>query len=496
MEKMEIIRTKNKILCVAFLASIILRCVVNTIFISFSSVIGLGVAGLVMSGLLFLLTWKVKNPVIVEYGMVGVFSLISILCMMLFPCTTNYLMFFLAIFMIIIYEEIVPIVLQCIISSICMIVFYLKDPSKLAETWSTDAMVMCIVYIVSGMFVFASMCYLSKRSLHHMSKMAKESNKARKQAEGLLGEIGKSVNVLGTANGKIKSSMGDTESITEQIAVASDDVARRTGDEVEEVNKIQRLVAESVDQIANIAEFSSQMNASSLNTGKTVEKGGQHVNGLNLNMKDLDSRMEEITRSIQELSQENEKILEILGTLDSITSQTNLLSLNASIEAARAGEQGKGFAVVASEIRNLSENSKEFTEQIHHILNGVHEQTESVKNEIEKGRDAVSLCAEYVREVDESFQEISNNTESVLQQSVDIEERAEELVKLLSETLDDVNNIASNVENTSAAMEEISASINELHENMNVVVNGYDEINSITEDLVEASSQSNEEAEG
>ena len=46
MEKMEIIRTKNKILCVAFFASIILRCVVNTIFISFSSVIGLGVAGL------------------------------------------------------------------------------------------------------------------------------------------------------------------------------------------------------------------------------------------------------------------------------------------------------------------------------------------------------------------------------------------------------------------------------------------------------------------
>ena len=73
MEKMEIIRTKNKILCVAFLASIILRCVVNTIFISFSSV-----AGLVMSGLLFLLTWKVKNPVIVEYGMVGVFSLIRL----------------------------------------------------------------------------------------------------------------------------------------------------------------------------------------------------------------------------------------------------------------------------------------------------------------------------------------------------------------------------------------------------------------------------------
>ena len=256
------------------------------------------------------------------------------------------------------------------------------------------------------------------------------------------------------------------------------------------------VVAELVDKIASIAEFSSQMNASSLNTGKTVEKGGQHVNGLNLNMKDLDSRMEEITRSIQELSQENEKILEILGTLDSITSQTNLLSLNASIEAARAGEQGKGFAVVASEIRNLSENSKEFTEQIHHILNGVHEQTESVKNEIEKGRDAMSLCAEYVREVDESFHEISNNTESVLQQSVDIEERAGELVKLLSETLDDVNNIASNVENTSAAMEEISASINELHENMNVVVNGYDEINSITEDLVEASSQSTEEAEG
>jgi methyl-accepting chemotaxis protein len=229
------------------------------------------------------------------------------------------------------------------------------------------------------------------------------------------------------------------------------------------------------------------MTVSSEATTQTVAKSAEHVRTLQTQMGELNRNMGDITESITKLSEENAHIIEILGTLDSITSQTNLLSLNASIEAARAGDQGKGFAVVATEIRNLSESSKQFTEQIHDILNGVHGMTEMVKEEILNGQNSLGECNEYMEEVGRSFGEIAENTASVLSQSQIIENRSVELGGLLDQTLNDANAITDSVASTSAAMEEISSSITELYGNIDSVVAGYKDINSITNSLVEVS---------
>ena len=102
MEYREVIKRKNKILSIALLMSIVLRCVVNAIFISVQDVILIGAAGLIAGGLLLILSYKI-NPLVMMYLMVAFLTGISIACMNMFPCTTNYLMFFLAIFMIVIY---------------------------------------------------------------------------------------------------------------------------------------------------------------------------------------------------------------------------------------------------------------------------------------------------------------------------------------------------------------------------------------------------------
>lgn len=486
MNREEMIRTKNKILVVALGASIILRCIVNGILLSFASIIPLGVAGLALTGVVALLAWKIKNPKVVMYMMVGVFSALSIMCMVAFPCTTNMLMFFLAVFMIVIYEEILPIVLQCIISAICIVIFYIRDVEVLQQ-WSRDVTVMSVVYIISGMFVFASMSYLSKRSFKNLEMVNEGSFQARKKAEGLLGEIGKTVGILGTTSGKIQESVTVTDEISKQIATAADDIAQRATEEVDAANAIRGKVQNGVEQINNIATASTNMTDASNATAQTVEQSAKHVQTLRNQMDSLNEKMDGITKAITQLTEENEHIIEILGTLDEITSQTNLLSLNASIEAARAGEQGKGFAVVATEIRNLSDSSRQFTEQIHNILDGVHEMTEDVKDEILDGQHALNDCNHYMSEVDKSFREIAKNTDNVLSQSKMIENRSQNLGQLLNETLTDATAITDNVASTSAAMEEISSSITELYSNIDNVVVGYNDINSITNSLTEIS---------
>ena len=486
MEYREVIKRKNKILSIALLMSIVLRCIVNAVFIGVESIVVLGVAGLLAGGLLLILSYKI-NPLVMMYLMVAFLTGISIACMNMFPCTTNYLMFFLAIFMIVIYEDIKPILLQCVLSAVCMYIYFFKYTQQLADTWSVDAMAMCIVYVVSALFVFWSLCRLTGQQFDSLKKSSEESNAAREKAEKLLGQIRKSVSILEKTSGMINESIDVTEEISSQIAVTASDVAKGAVSDVTATEAIKEMVQDGVDKIQSVSGASALMTEISHATNGSVTEGGTRVQSMNEQMKVLNGKMDAIADAIVQLNDENTEIVKILATLDEITSQTNLLSLNASIEAARAGEQGKGFAVVALEIRNLSENSSKFTEQIHTILNGIQERTENVMNEIKTGQEFVSECSKQMENVDYSFKSISDNTEQVLSRAQEIEEKAKNLETLLGKTLTDVNQISENVAETSAAMEEISGSITRLHENVDVVVNGYNDINDITASLVEAS---------
>lgn len=486
MEYKEVIRSKNKILSWTLLISILLRCVVNAVFTGIQMVIGLTAVGLVLTVILLLLARKL-NPFVMMYLMVLLLTGISIACMVAFPCTTNYLMFFLAVFMIVLYEDIRPITMQCVFSAICMVVFYYRYTQFLVDTWSPDAMAMCVVYIVSGMLVFWSLCRLTQKQFQSLRQVNDESSAAKEKAEQLLNEIGKSVGVLDHTSGKINESITVTEEISRQIAVATGDVAKRTTDEVSATETIRRMVQDGVSQIQGVSDASGVMAEASNATNSRVAEGGTMVHALNTQMTELNEKMNNVADSIQELKEENEKIVQILATLDEITSQTNLLSLNASIEAARAGEHGRGFAVVASEIRNLSENSAHFTEQIHEILNGIQSKTDMVCNDISIGQESVTKCAAHVEQVDLSFRNISDNTEKVLSQAREIEDRSKSLEDLLGRTLEDVNYISENVKSTSDAMEKIASGIVNLNGNIDTVVSGYNDINEITNSLVSAS---------
>lgn len=126
-------------------------------------------------------------------------------------------------------------------------------------------------------------------------------------------------------------------------AAASEELTATT----EEVNASIKEIAEKVNEAYESAKFN----------GPVMDKFALNISNINKSTGDLSLKME----SVEKITQ----------TINSIASQTNLLSLNATIEAARAGESGRGFAVVAKEVKTLAEQSKVASEEIRGIIDSV-----------------------------------------------------------------------------------------------------------------------------
>ena len=147
------------------------------------------------------------------------------------------------------------------------------------------------------------------------------------------------------------------------------------------VNVMEKVNA-ATEEVGNNYELAGQLDNGFNNVKEAVEKGNEAVEEAKSTIASVKSTVGAAHKTTSELLTQMKKITDILGEINSIAAQTNLLSLNASIEAARAGEHGKGFAVVADEIRALSEESAKSAGNIQNILKWLTDTTRQVDDEL------------------------------------------------------------------------------------------------------------------
>jgi methyl-accepting chemotaxis protein len=148
----------------------------------------------------------------------------------------------------------------------------------------------------------------------------------------------------------------------------------------------ERLNQQSQSQAQSVARIVQRESGEGVDVRRFAQLAGNLMEGLVQTLSQVSQQSSASVQHIDDMVQHLDAIFELLGDVKSIADQTNLLALNAAIEAARAGEAGRGFAVVAEEVRNLSQRSNNFNEQIRKLVG-------SSKDAVAKVRDTVGGMA-------------------------------------------------------------------------------------------------------
>jgi methyl-accepting chemotaxis protein len=215
------------------------------------------------------------------------------------------------------------------------------------------------------------------------------------------------------AAGNLQETVSQISAATTQLAASGTETAASIGETtatVEEIRQTAHVSSEKARGVENAAQQAVQVSA----TGRRAVT--ESIEGMYL----IQQRMESIADSIVHLSEQCQAIGEIIGTINDLADQSNLLAVNAAIEAAKAGDEGRGFAVVAKEVRNLAEQSKQATAQVKTILSDIQKATTGAVMATEEGGKAVTSGVRQSEETGRAIEELAKSIESAAQAAIQI----------------------------------------------------------------------------
>lgn len=302
----------------------------------------------------------------------------------------------------------------------------------------------------------------------------------------IVGKIRNSSDTMSSNSYELNDTSSQTLAANNEISKAVEDVAEGSTGMAASISKINENLLEMSNETKDINASVDEIK----NQTVAVQDSSKIMNDKIKSMQDSSHKMDEgisaISKRIETVNTTVDKVSNIVSVIEEISSETNLLSLNASIEAARAGDAGKGFAVVAQEIRVLSDNTNTELENIKQIISSL---VEECRYCVQASGTIVEDNAKQKEEIRAVLDEFGSLDEQI-QKTAEKADEIEELVTAMIELNDDITKSSNSLTDVSAAnaaaTEEMNANIEELNAMMHGVSEMAGHMNEESDGLKEA----------
>lgn len=278
----------------------------------------------------------------------------------------------------------------------------------------------------------------------------------------LIRKLNETVDELEESAGNVQSVSDNISGYSTEISTAIDGISTGMARQAEHAEECVEKTNVLSIKIEKIGEMLEQVLKVTEKTEEMISKGTEIVEALSASANETTELTNQVGTSIDELKLESESINGFVATINNISSQTNLLSLNASIEAARAGEAGRGFAVVAEEIRKLADESARAAGEIKRKVETIGLKTTETVKSAKAAEDMVTKQTDAVSEVTNLFVAMNQQMEALYEDVKEIAQNASDTDQDRNDTLEAVENISAIIEETASS----SALVNEMASNL------------------------------
>lgn len=282
----------------------------------------------------------------------------------------------------------------------------------------------------------------------------------------MLSNMQQLIQEVSSVSGNVLDSANHISETSDKLLTSSKDISTAVG---EMATGSTKQVCDSDNCVGKMNELSSRINEVVVRTREIdqifdttkskVDTGICVVNDLNEKARATIQATSVITDGIEKLEQKSASIEGIVQTINDISEQTDLLSLNASIEAARAGDAGKGFSVVAEEIRKLAAKSMEAANEIGMVVASIQEQTKVTADSARTAEHMISTQEEALSNTVEAFSDINSDVNALVEHMSRIKEQVEAIEDEKKGTLYSIQDISAVSEQSAASAEQINSTM-------------------------------------
>lgn len=257
---------------------------------------------------------------------------------------------------------------------------------------------------------------------------------------------------LSDHSANVSESMTNIDGACTDIAEGATSQADSTEEAMLAASKMGTLIDSSIAAVDELKVVSNEMKeATYIASDKLSEVGESNKKVIDVTQK--------IKVSISETSESAESIHQAANVITDIASQTTLLALNASIEAARAGEAGRGFSVVASEISQLAEQSNQAAVEIQEIINNLIDNSNQSVEDIQDAKSIIEEQTEHLKDVIDRFEVAKDGIERSLKEIENVKDSTFELDSSKNRMIDIIQGLSAISQQNAASTEETSAAV-------------------------------------